>query len=119
VVKDEAGILQEKRGKYLGAGTNNEAEYMAVIEAWDWVNEFRSQNLVLQINFHLDSKLVVNQINRNFKVKEPRLVDLIGRVRMGETFNDGHVVVTYKYVPRDQNTEADLVVNETLDKASQ
>src|SRR3989344_5574174 len=104
------------QGKYLGVGTNNEAEYWAVIEAWKWLRENLSNltNLTnLEVHFYLDSKLVVNQIEGNFKVKEPRLQKLLLKVRAGE--NSAGIKASYEYVPREKNVDADLIVNQTLD----
>lgn len=114
------------QGKYLGVGTNNEAEYWAVIEAWGWINESKNEILrsrsggtqddsTLCCHFFLDSKLVVNQINGNFKVKEPRLQKLLLKVRAGE--NSAGIKASYEYIPREKNLDADRLVNQTLDEA--
>lgn len=113
----DRGRLLEKKGKYLGVGTNNEAEYWAIIEAWKWLTENLTNwaNLShLIVEFYLDSKLVVNQINGVFKVKEPRLWELLRKVQEGEGVLP--LKATYSYVPREKNFEADLLVNQTLDK---
>ncbi len=107
-----AGEVREKRGKYLGEVTNNVAEYSAVVEALMWLKEHQKD--VEKVEFFLDSKLVVNQLNGKFKIKEPRLRELLMAVRELEakigTF------VTYSYIPRERNTQADELVNAILDK---
>lgn len=117
VAWDSAGKMKEKRGKYLGIGTNNEAEYGAVIEAWKYLNEVGSSVIKtkegVEVNFFLDSNLVVNQINGNFKVKEQRLQKLLFAVRNGE--GSSQFKATYSYIPREKNAEADKLVNQTLD----
>lgn len=107
VVYNKAGVLQDKCGKYLGITTNNEAEYQGVIFALESLVT-RTQNLV---TFYLDSLLVVQQLNGRWKIKEPRLRELILKVKELE----GQMTIRYAYVPREQNAEADLLVNETLD----
>ena len=104
VVLDGAGNVKEKRGKYLGIATNNEAEYQGVIEALTAVAD-------KEIAFFLDSKLVVSQLNGLWKIKEPRLRELLTKIKILETGKN----ITYSYVPRSQNYLADLLVNETLD----
>ncbi len=120
VVWDQAENLQFKRGKYLGKATNNEAEYWAVIEALSWLREnpaeiLRQAQDDVTVNFFLDSRLVVNQLNGIFKIKEPRLRELLLKVRELEQ-SVGVAKVSYTDVPREQNVEADLLVNETLDQ---
>ena len=97
---------REKRGKYLGIMTNNEAEYEAVILAWEWL---QNQDFD-QVEFFSDSSLVVNQLNGKFKIKEARLREKILKIRSLEKGK-----FTYNLVPRSQNLEADLLVNQTLD----
>lgn len=105
VAHDDAGNTRAKCGKYLGVATNNEAEYSAVILALEHLNSLNS------IDFLLDSLLVVNQLNGLWKIKNPRLRELLMKVRELEAGKK----ITYTHVPREQNSAADLLVNETLD----
>ena len=96
-------------GNYLGEQTNNFAEYTAVIEALDWAQH---QNTISHIDFFCDSKLVVEQLNRNWKVKEPTIQTLFLKAwNLMQSFEQ----VTFNYVPREQNKRADAKVNEALD----
>ncbi len=113
VVHDEAGYLREKRGKYLGETTNNVAEYQAVIEALNWLRENREG--ADGVEFFLDSDLVVNQLNGSFKVKNAKLRELLVKIR-GLEAALSPLATEYSYVPRLQNAQADLLVNQTLDK---
>ena len=114
VVYDDAGNLQYKCGKFLGEKTNNEAEYEAVIEALSYLRSLRGLSGVC---FFLDSSLVVNQLNGVFKVKEARLRELLMKVRELES-RLSPIQITYSHVPREQNAEADALVNATLDNLS-
>lgn len=115
VAKDEAGILLEKRGKYLGRATNNVAEYSAVVLGLDWVlSNLGNLRDLSQIQFFLDSNLVVNQLNGKFKVKDNRLRELFFKIKSLE--QEIGVPISYSYVPREKNFEADELVNETLDR---
>ena len=99
-------------GKRIGETTNNVAEYTAVIEALTWIKEHK-ENTPGEFQYYLDSTLVVNQLNGLFKVKEAHLRELLTKVRLLEGEIGG--VVTYAYVPREQNRRADYLVNKALD----
>lgn len=114
---DEKNVVIEF-GKKIGETTNNVAEYTAVIEALGAVKTLMSDEGGVTerdttINFLLDSTLVVNQINGTFKVKEPRLRQLLLEVHSLEVEVGG--LITYSYVPRAQNARADYFVNQALD----
>lgn len=129
VIKDAAGNLREKRGKFLGTATNNEAEYQAVVFAL----EFLGGNPIYEqgqkeglINFYIDSKLVVSQLNGLFKVKNSKIRILILKVREleAELINtlkskDINCSVVYHQIPREKNSLADRLVNEVLDEFSE
>ncbi len=100
--------------KRIGETTNNVAEYTAVLEALRYL---RTQNPERndQINFYLDSTLVVNQLNGLFKVKDAKMRALLAQARILEQEVGG--VITYTSVSREQNTRADFLVNKALDEA--
>ncbi len=113
VATDTSGNLHQKRGKYLGVATNNFAEYQGVVLALEWVKELVGERID-KIQFFLDSNLVVNQLNGNFKVKEGSLQKLFALVKQLE--REVGVPISYSFVRRERNVEADKLVNETLDK---
>lgn len=108
VVKDQKGSVIHKEGKYLGNATNNVAEYKAVIMALGWIRGKKYKP-----TFFLDSELVVRQLNGVYKVKNKTLIDLVLQIRKLEREIGNHI--TYKNVPREENSLADSLVNETLD----
>jgi ribonuclease HI len=71
IVKKD-NVVVGKGAKFLGVATNNIAEYSALILALTWLTENKSKINNLQINFFLDSLLVVNQINGIYKVKNAK-----------------------------------------------
>lgn len=94
----------------IGETTNNVAEYSAVIEALKEIKKYSGEK---QIQFFLDSNLVVQQLNGKFKVKDAKLRELLIAVRMLEQEVGGEV--SYDYVPREENRSADFLVNQALD----
>jgi ribonuclease HI len=84
-----------------GFGTNNEAEYEALLV----VCQFIKNNNIWVIDIKGDSMLVVNQVNGKWKCNKPALNILKNRV-----LNLLHgVTFTLTHVPREQNTEADML----------
>ena len=96
--------------KFLGIATNNFAEYSGVIDAIGWVIE---NNTLSPITFYLDSELVVRQINGLYKVKDENLKKLFLEVLT--KIKELKVRITFKHVPREENSDADLLVNQELD----
>ena len=114
VVIEEEGKVIHEFGETIGETTNNVAEYKAVIEALkackknNWGGE--------SIHFFLDSLLVVNQMKGLFKIKDAKLQELSLEARTLEKEVGG--IITYQAIPREQNKEADFLVNKALDAAS-
>jgi ribonuclease HI len=108
VIKNSAGETIDAFGIYLGHQTNNVAEYTALLEA---VKKARKLGAT-EVDCILDSELVVKQMKRIYKVKEPTLQKLFVQV-YNETqhFNK----VTFRHVMRENNKEADAEVNKILD----
>ncbi len=112
VIQEEtSGKVVASFGKKIGITTNNVAEYSAVIAAITYLIDQKKQGSELQ--FLLDSTLVVNQLNGLFKVKDSNMRNLMMKVRELEQTFDG--TITYAYVPREQNSDADFQVNAALD----
>lgn len=97
--------------EYIGETTNNQAEYRAVVAAIKKAKEFK----VEELEFYLDSELVVKQLNREYKVKDKDLAPLFVQV-YNETLS--YKKITFSHIPREQNKEADRLVNEAIDRAT-
>lgn len=110
-IVDQNGKELFKLGKKIGTVTNNVAEYTAVIEALCWLKENKDDLLLnnYSINFFLDSKLVVCQLNGLYKIKDNKLKELSIKVRELEQAIGGNV--RYSFIPREKNTVADALVN--------
>ncbi len=98
--------------KYLGDDlTNNWAEYEAVILALAEAKKLGFSGRELEVR--MDSKLVVEQVLGNWKIKEPSLKPQVAKVRaLLADFPKYHFV----HIPREENGEADRLVNEALDE---
>jgi ribonuclease HI len=108
VVQDETGRVIWETSRSLGIRTNNEAEYLALIAALEYLKECRAA----EADFYLDSELVVRQISGRYRVKEPRLLALHGRATMLLNAVPRH---RFHHVPRKENAHADGLANEALD----
>jgi ribonuclease HI len=108
VIYDEDKNIIAEISEYIGETTNNQAEYKAVIAAINKAKELGVQEL----EFVLDSELVVKQLNREYKVKNGDLAPLFVQIYNAVL---GFKKVTFKHVPREQNKEADKLVNQALD----
>lgn len=108
VVKVDNKVVKEE-GAYIGIATNNQAEYTAIIKALSYlVDHHRGQD----VSFFLDSQLAASQLSGLFKIKNAQIRELIIKVREHET-ELGQV--RYTHIPREQNKEADSLVNQALD----
>jgi len=104
-----------KSARFLGKATNNIAEYTAVSDALKWLLTHRFNNQ--KIFFRLDSELIVNQLTGVYRVKNPGLKKYYQEIKsLTSLFKEG---VFYNHVLRKENSLADKLVNEALDKEKQ
>lgn len=118
IIKDQHQISLFTKAQYLGSTTNNVAEYSGVLLALEWLKQNIHTLPVSIINFHLDSQLIASQITGIFKVKQDKLKDLNYKANnlLKEINPDNSIQISFKYIPRSQNSEADLLLNQLLDK---
>ena len=93
----------------IGVATNNVAEYRAVIAGLEAARPYGAR--VARIR--ADSLLVVRQLQGAWKIKHPPLRPLFERAR---ALLAEYEVVDLAHVPRELNTDADLLVNAALDQ---
>jgi ribonuclease HI len=115
VIQDSKGNLIKKYGEAIGAKTNNEAEYEALIFALKKIKALlgKEKTKKLLIEMRMDSEFVVSQLAGKYKVEEERLFPLFIKI-WNLKFDFGKI--TFTYVPREKNREADRLVNEALDR---
>jgi len=112
----EGGSLGKKEyGEYIGETTNNEAEYRAVIFALKKLKLLVGSDKCREssVEFLLDSELIVKQLNKEYKLKDKNIQNFFIEI-WNLTFDFGGV--SFHYIPREENREADRIVNQVLDR---
>ena len=108
LVRDAAtGAVLDSEGMTLGVATNNVAEYSALIAGLEMA---RAVDPNAALDVRMDSRLVVEQMAGRWKVKHPSMKPLFARARLLLP-----AVVTWTWVPREENKAADALVNAALD----
>jgi ribonuclease HI len=114
-----AGIIFDPNGKelerfsiFLGQKTNNQAEYLALIEALKRATKYKPE----KVEVRSDSELIVKQLNGEYAVKDQKLKELFDQAKeLISNFKDFRIV----NILREENKEADRLCNLALDAAVQ
>jgi ribonuclease HI len=110
ILKADDGTTLLEKARAFGPGTNNEAEYQAVILGLELAAELRPRRLTIRS----DSELMVRQVAGQYRVKAPNLKPLIQQVRrLLEPFES----VEIEAIPRRDNLEADKLARKAVEKA--
>ena len=112
-IKDEDNKTILEVGRKIGFSTNNAAEYMAVLEALNFLINRKDGIKDSTINFFLDSELVYSQLTGIYKVKNNDLKKLLFEIRKKEAQLETPII--YKHIRREDNKKADNLVNLALD----
>jgi ribonuclease HI len=108
VVRDANGEVLQEKGETIGRATNNIAEYRALLLGIELAAALGPGELELVG----DSELIVRQIKGEYKVKDPALRELYAQAKRAlEPFERWSI----RHVRREQNADADRLVNEALD----
>lgn len=105
---DPAGAILAAEGRAIGTATNNEAEYGGLIAGLRRAHELG----VTRLSIRGDSKLVIEQVSGNWRVKAPGLMEL-HRTARGAVAQFASVDLAH--VRREANAAADRLVNAALD----
>ena len=109
VIEDDKGTRVRGLCRYIGTATNNVAEYLALIEGLTAVSEWAPD----RVEAYLDSKLVVEQVRGNYRVKNAALVPLYGRaLKLISALPE----VELRHVERAKNKGADALANRAIDQ---
>lgn len=112
IIKDSDGKKIKQEGIFLGQATNNEAEYIAIVKALEYLTQSKLPHDNSKIEVRSDSQLVVRQLSNEWKIKDLRMKDFYCCIKRLEQ-EIGKI--SYIHIPRTENREADLMVNITLD----
>jgi ribonuclease HI len=101
-IHQDAGLAYAK--PWTNEASNNVAEYSAIIHGLEWLKKNNLQ--AAPILLRGDSRLIVNQLNRTFKVKAKRILELHAKAtQLLSEFRNARL----EWVDRSQNKEADLL----------
>lgn len=107
IVIENGIVLKEISRKLDGIGTNNEAEYSALIEGLKQAIDLGWTDIVVQG----DSKLVVNQVAGSWKVNKDNLKPLNAEAKkLLSQFGSAKV----EWIPREMNFMADAAASRAL-----
>lgn len=110
-MRNAQGEIVARLKKYIGTNTNNVAEYFGLIAALDYAESHGLKALHIQS----DSELLVKQMLGVYKVKSEELRPLYERARKMSQRLEGFRI---QHVYREQNKEADALVNGALDETA-
>jgi ribonuclease HI len=92
----------------IGVATNNVAEYRALVRALEVAAGIRAR----RVHVRADSQLLIRQLDGQYRVKSAGLRPLFDQAR---DLLSGYDDVVLEHVRREDNVEADLLVNAALD----
>ncbi len=110
ILEDPArGITLEQHAERIGVETNNVAEYRALVKGLELAERYHPNRLIC----HLDSELIVKQLNGEYRVKMATLQPFFDEIKERSLrFAD----IVFRYIPRGDNYRADALVNKALDQ---
>ena len=117
IIRDGLGNAVASVSQFLGHQTNNYAEYEAVILAFEALTKLvpAGKRGEARVVVKLDSELVVKQMRGEYKVKNAGLKGQQARLAHAASAFDS---VTFTHVPRAENSDADALANEAMDKGA-
>jgi ribonuclease HI len=111
---DEKGKVIKEYGEKIGRATNNEAEYEAVIFALQKAKLLfgGKKAKIMDVEVRTDSEFLAKQMNGKYKILDRRIEQLFLKVwNLKIDFNK----VEFIHIPRNENVDADKLVNKALD----
>lgn len=116
VIRNETGDVLVRRSGVVGRGpamSNNVAEYAALCEVLGFLLEKHRETTAIEVRS--DSTLVVNQMSGKWKLRKGLYRDKCWEAkRLRDQFKD----IVFRWVPREDNEEADGLSREAYRRAS-
>ena len=110
-VLHEGNVVIAELYDYIGVATNNVAEYSGLVAGLTAIHQLDPDAI---IDVRMDSKLVVEQMSGRWKIKHDGMKILAQEARAAHTPS----LVTYTWIPREENAHADRLANRALDERS-
>ncbi len=109
LVRDPAsGRILVEKAAYIGKASNNVAEYSGLVAGLELARELDPS---ASVHVKMDSKLVVEQMSGRWQIKHADMKVLAAKAR--KVLNPRNV--TYEWIPRERNKDADRLSNEAMD----
>ena len=101
--------IEERSFRFpTSSGTNNEAEYYALIKGLKLALDCNIKSIIVEG----DSNLILNQMTGKYQVKAENLIPLYNSAKiLDEQFD----YIEYRHIKREFNKEADKLANKALD----
>lgn len=107
VIKDENKKTIKEFYKYIGAATNNIAEYNALVYGLQEAHMLGAEEVAL----NLDSELVAQQLKGEFRVKDAKIKLLFDQaIHLINGFKKFEII----HIGREKNKEADKLANKAI-----
>ncbi len=110
-VVSENGMVLEELYDVIGIASNNVAEYSGLIAGLRKAHELDPK---ATINVQMDSKLVIEQMSGRWQIKHPDMRKLAAEARSIHPLE----LITFSWIPREENSHADRLANKALDGGS-
>jgi len=114
LIFDGRGNVLKKYSQSIGEATNNEAEYQGLIFALKKIKALFGKEKIKKMLVELtsDSELLVKQMKGEYKILNPGIQALFLKAW---NLKIDFARVKFFLIPREENREADRLVNEALD----
>src|SRR5256885_12642180 len=117
VIRNEAGRVIARKSGVVGKGSgmsNNVAEYAALCEALRFLVKEKMTRMSIEIRS--DSRLVVNQMKGKWKFRKGLYAQ---KYSDAKDLNALFTIITFRWIPREENEEADALSREAYSQATQ
>lgn len=117
VIIDEHGNTVKEYGERIEKGTNNEAEYKAIIFVLKKIKALygKEKTAQIEVEMRMDSELAFKQLSGEYKIESENIKPLFIDIwNLKIDFKN----IVFKHIYREQNKRADFLLNEALDKGN-
>ncbi|MBR9679803.1 MAG: ribonuclease HI family protein [Candidatus Altiarchaeota archaeon] len=109
-VLSEAGKTVSEKAKFFGKKTNNESEYLALVEGLKLAKAAKVKSLKV----YMDSQLIVRQMKGEYRIKSKNLLPIW---KQALALSVGFDKIEFFHIKRELNRRADQLANQAIDSA--